>query len=176
MHKDNFLYEKMDNFLYILLILLAVSFIIYLFWGKSDRKQEDKAENSQFFQLRLQALERFILFLERSRPESLLLRFTNKTTTATELQLLLLSSVREEFEHNFSQQLYVSEGIWKAVTYCKDDLLRSINLASEGLTENTSTALAKNLLTNYTEKNPYTIDTTLAMVRKEAKVLLEKVK
>lgn len=163
----------MDNFLYILLILVAVSVVIYQLLAKSAKKGEVKAESGSILRLRLQALERLILFLERSRPESLLLRFANKETTATELQLLLLSTIREEFEHNFSQQLYVSEGVWRSVVYCKDDLLRNINLASEGLKEGTSAALAQNLLTRYTKENPTAIDCTLSMVRKEAKMLLE---
>ena len=82
---------------------------------------------SESLPLKLQAYERLILFMERISPNSLLVRVHQANMTAQELYLEVLVSIRAEFEHNLSQQLYVSDEIWSTVVSAKDEILDMVN-------------------------------------------------
>src|SRR5690349_12650340 len=64
---------------------------------------------------RLQAYERIILFLERITPSNMLIRLSGASMTAQEYHRLLLVEIRSEFEHNVTQQMYMSEQAWEQV-------------------------------------------------------------
>jgi hypothetical protein len=87
------------------------------------------ANQSVITPIRLQAYERVILFLERINPGSLVMR-TNKGTSAPVLQGELLKTIRSEFEHNLSQQIYMSSKAWEAVIRAKEETIKLINVAS----------------------------------------------
>ena len=79
--------------------------------------------------LKLQAYERLVLFLERISPNALLVRVHRGGMFATQLQSELVITVRTEFEHNLSQQIYVSQQAWDEVKDAKEEIIRIINNA-----------------------------------------------
>ncbi len=79
--------------------------------------------------VKLQAYERLILFLERIAPNSILMRVSRSGITATQLHSDLLATVRAEFEHNLSQQLYVSDAAWQEVKDAKESMIKLFHLA-----------------------------------------------
>jgi hypothetical protein len=97
--------------------------------------------------LRLQAYERLAIFLERNQVNNLAMRLLDTDYSLREFQGLMISTVRAEFEHNLSQQLYVSGEVWLAVRFVKDDAVRLINMVAGGLPpEATSKDLARVLI------------------------------
>jgi hypothetical protein len=80
--------------------------------------------------LRLQAYERLSLLLERLSLESLILRHQNSEITARQFQSLILHTIRSEFDHNLSQQVYVSSNLWAAVRNAKEILIKTINITA----------------------------------------------
>jgi hypothetical protein len=89
---------------------------------------------------RLQAYERLLLFMERSEPSNLILRLHRPGMSAALLQAEMLRSIREEYEHNLTQQLYVSPVAWKRVLEGKDAVLQLIQVSFARM-GNTSTGL-----------------------------------
>ena len=79
---------------------------------------------------RLQAYERMCLFLERISPPNMLLRLNNPGYSARDFHKLLLDELRNEYNHNVSQQIYMSEDVWNMVRNAKEDLTILINEAS----------------------------------------------
>jgi hypothetical protein len=79
----------------------------------------------------LQAYERVILFLERITPESLIMRVSQSNMNSKQLQVEMLASVRAEFDHNLSQQLYLSNEAWEMVKNARSNTLKLINTASD---------------------------------------------
>ncbi|MDR3245098.1 MAG: hypothetical protein LBT50_01535 [Prevotellaceae bacterium] len=77
--------------------------------------------------IRLQAYERLILFLERISPDTLLLKLKSQVQTNSDLHLAILHQIRSEYEHNISQQLYVSDEIWSRVKEAKEKVALLIN-------------------------------------------------
>ncbi len=88
--------------------------------------------------LKLQAYERLVLFLERISPNALLVRVHRGGMAASQLQSELVITVRTEFEHNFSQQIYVSQQAWDEIKDAKEEIIRIINNAFSHVGANAS--------------------------------------
>ena len=80
--------------------------------------------------IRLQAYERMCLFLERISPNNLLIRLNGSATHALEFQQILLREVREEFNHNLSQQVYMSIEVWEDIRAAQQEVITLINQAA----------------------------------------------
>lgn len=78
--------------------------------------------------LRLQAYERLALFLERINPAAIISRVRTPDMLASELQYAIVKNIREEYEHNLSQQVYVSGNAWSLISASKDEIAKTINL------------------------------------------------
>jgi hypothetical protein len=99
---------------------------------------------------RLHAYERMTLFLERMSPQNLLVRLNTGSIPAKDFHQVLLAEVRNEYNHNVSQQVYISEEVWELIKNAKEDLIVSINDAASELGEgSTSLELSKKIF----EKN-----------------------
>ena len=83
--------------------------------------------------LKVQAYERFLLYLERVQLPVLVKRVYVPGIEKGVFHLELLQNVREEFEHNLAQQLYVSQSTWNAVKNAKEELVSQINSTFEQL-------------------------------------------
>lgn len=83
--------------------------------------------------VRLQAYERLILLLERISPANLILRVSQPGMSAVQLQSALTQALREEFDHNLSQQVYISGKAWEDVKSAREELIRMINTAATAL-------------------------------------------
>ncbi len=87
---------------------------------------------------RLHAYERMTLFLERMSPHNLLVRLNTGGISAKDFQQILLNEVRNEYNHNVSQQVYISEEVWELIRNAKEDLIVSINDAASEVGEGAS--------------------------------------
>jgi len=117
---------------------------------------------------RLQAYERITLFLERISPQNLLIRLNVSGLPAREFHQLLLGEIRNEYNHNVSQQVYMSEEIWNLVKNAKEDLIVSINdAASEMNMEATSLDLSKKIFEKSVNKSVDPIAHALTELKKE---------
>ncbi|MCE2816488.1 MAG: hypothetical protein LW601_04850 [Cryomorphaceae bacterium] len=143
----------LDTFRFVfpsLLILIAVYLMMSSYFDNEDRRRraELRAQNQrQALPLRLQAYERLALFLERISPNSLVVRVKSGSLSNAEYLLLLQKSIRDEYEHNLSQQIYVSDEVWDYVTTAKSATVSLLNTVSAQLDPEASGAeLSKALL------------------------------
>ncbi len=117
---------------------------------------------------RLQAYERMCLFLERISPPNMLLRLNNPGYSAREFHKLLLDEIRNEYNHNVSQQIYMSEEVWSMIKNAKEDLTILINEASGSMeSESTSIDLSRKIFELTLEKRVEPIGHALSELRKE---------
>jgi hypothetical protein len=130
----------MASFVEILKIILPAFLVLLLalfFFDRITNQAKDKYQSSVkvnrdkiILPLKISACERLIVMLERIRPHSLVMRHNKGQMTSAQLQLELLKAVREEFEHNISMQMYVSERTWKLVYGAKEESLQLVKVAS----------------------------------------------
>lgn len=118
--------------------------------------------------VRLQAYERMILFLERISPNNLVVRVNQPDLSAREFHQILLKEIRDEYNHNVSQQVYMSIEVWEEVKTAKEDLLTAINASANELgDEANSLELAKRLFENMMGKNIDPIDHAIKSLKAE---------
>lgn len=133
------------------LIVFFTAWVILKNMIKNDqdkRMQELILQNSRTVTpIRLQAYERIVLFLERISLESLLVRVSSSDMIASQLHSALLNTIRSEFEHNLSQQIYMSQQAWEVVRNARSNMIKIINSEAEKMPANASgMALSKQLL------------------------------
>jgi len=87
----------------------------------------------QFDALRVQAYERLVLYLERITPGALVMRLHQAGMSSRLLRSDMSKTVREELEHNLSQQIYVSDQAWKMVIRAKEETINLINITQENV-------------------------------------------
>ncbi|MCK9290933.1 MAG: hypothetical protein WCR58_06065 [Bacteroidales bacterium] len=96
---------------------------------------------------RIQATERLLLLLERMQVRLLINRHLSGSLTAQNLAQLMITNIRDEFEHNLTQQLFVSETVWQLVVASKEEVIQQIHLALAGMEESAGAhELAQKLL------------------------------
>ena len=117
---------------------------------------------------RLQAYERMCLFLERVSPPNMLMRLNNPGYSAREFHKYLLDEIRNEYNHNVSQQIYMSEEVWSMIKNAKEDLTILINEASAAMdTEASSLDLSRKIFELTLEKKVDPIGHALSELKKE---------
>lgn len=128
--------DILDIFKYILpsvVTFLAAYFIIKAFL---DREYKNKLmdlrmqNHSTITPIRLQAYERMTLFLERIALTQLITRVHKSGMSARLLQNEMVKTIRAEYEHNLSQQIYITQQCWNSIKTAKEETIRAINIAS----------------------------------------------
>jgi hypothetical protein len=88
-----------------------------------------KQRQEYFLPSRVEAYQRAILLMERIHPNSLVMRLHNPGLPAKALQTEFLKAIREEFDHNVAQQLFISPQAWQLVKNSKEETIKIINIA-----------------------------------------------
>jgi len=139
-------------------VFLTAFFSIKFFIQNEQKKQLlELRHNSRatITPLRLQAYERMALLLERIDLNRLVVKLNNPELTAPQLQMLLISSIRSEFEHNLSQQIYFSVDLWSQIKTAEEATIKIINYCAAQLQPDTpSIELAKLILTQVADSVP----------------------
>ena len=122
---------------------ISIIIVVYLFLKRQSHKEqvnlevELKKQRQEFFlPNRVDAYERAILLMERLHPNSLVMRLNNPSLPAKIMQAEFLKTIREEFDHNITQQLFISPIAWKLLRDSKEELVKLINLAASQVQEN----------------------------------------
>jgi hypothetical protein len=106
--------------------------------ARRDELAVSKANRQDLKPLQMQAYERLILFLERLQPDNLMMRMQKPGMSARQLHTVMLKTIRQEYEHNMTQQLYVSVSAWKLVLMAKDEVTKLVNLSASQLIDDAS--------------------------------------
>ena len=113
-------------------MLLITSLLLQHFFNKQLKESEKELINQKaksYLPLKIQAYERAILFLERIDPNNLIIRIHKPTMNASKLHLEILKQIREEYNHNMSQQIYISPKSWAELIKGKEETIQIANTA-----------------------------------------------
>jgi len=107
--------------------------VAYYFFNLHTKNEEgrrryllNKDTQKDSLPLRLQAFERMTLFLERINPGKLLIRVSPNSEDKNDYENLLISSIEQEFEHNLTQQIYMSDECWTVIFTAKNATIQMI--------------------------------------------------
>lgn len=158
-----------------LIMLLGVWLVMHKMFGQEEARRNFEIRK-QFrdvtLPVRLRAYERIILFLQRTEPESLLMRFDFSGMTVLQLQQMLHKAIRDEYEHNMSQQIYVSNEAWAMVSNARESLVQLINSCAAQLdSEAPAMSLAQTILNTYAASLDTPTEIAINYVKSEVRQL-----
>jgi hypothetical protein len=156
----------------IFMFLVSIAWLLAEFKGMKDEIKERLGINNEVIKLKLQALERFTLYAERSSLKNLISRTPAAGMTVVDLQLNLLEILRTEYEYNVSQQIYVDPKMWEAIGNLKDQNSFIINqLAATLPPDANGIELSKRILEYVASTDAELNKTVLSALQFEAKRL-----
>jgi hypothetical protein len=174
------------NFLFVIFLVLITGGIVFFtafyvlkMFLDNENKRRNVEYNNQNLRLitpvRLQAYERIILFLERISPNSLILRLQVPGMQCLQLQMELLSLIRAEFEHNLSQQIYMSDNAWQVANSAKENIIKLINISAENVAKDApAIELSRQILEQWANTNPSPVKTAVVFIKNEVNTLFYK--
>ncbi|MBV6880265.1 hypothetical protein NG800_012405 [Epilithonimonas ginsengisoli] len=160
-----------EYFPYAVAVIIALPFLVFAKQFVNSfirfKKQEiNFLATKTNSEIKLQALERMTLFLERLKPSNLVMKF-DKNLQPHEFIFLTEKNITEEFEYNASQQLYISKSSWEDIITSKNNILQSLRKTYEEMNENSKLEDFKTVfLMSYLNSEDYISD-TIENLRKE---------
>lgn len=152
-------------------VLYAVFLTVRMFLTKDLEKRllELKMKNTEtLLPIRLQAFERVCLFLERISPNNLIMRVNDDEYKSGQFQQILLHEIREEYNHNLSQQVYMTDESWDLVKNAMEEIVMIINEAAGAVDpESKSLELAKKIFEVTMGREKQAVDYALQNLKDE---------
>ena len=156
----------------ILVLLTAYLLIDKLLSSEIKRRNFELRKESlaTLTPIRLRAYERLTLVLERTTPAAMILNVAKPGMTNMELHTQLLAGIRQEFSHNLSQQIYVSNEIWTCIRSAQESLLRLVNTcASKCNPANSANELAERIIQVYNASDQTPSEVAIDLLKKEVR-------
>ena len=112
---------------FMFVFFIAIAWLLAEFKGMKDEMKERFGINNETLKLQLQAYERLTVFADRASLKNLISRTSTGDLNVLDFQLILLQTLRSEYDYNVSQQIYVTPDMWKAIGNLKDQNIFIIN-------------------------------------------------
>jgi len=133
---------------------------------ESLKIQKINAKNT--LPLKLQAYERLVLLCERISIETLIYRLNTPGMEAIELRNALMIAIQQEYEHNLTQQIYVSENLWQIIKLAKEQMQNIIGSVSTG---SSTSEFVANLYKTFSELKTNPVDFAKTALKKETELI-----
>ena len=159
-----------------LVVLAATWLVMYKLFNNEQEKrlwELKRLSQKEISPIRLRAYERLTLLLERTTPDRMLMEMNLQEMTIPQVQQQLLRTIRLEYDHNLSQQIYVSDEVWDKIIHARDEMGAFVTAMAAGMPEGSSTLdYAKTLITAYSTNGETPNSLALSALKEEAKTLL----
>ena len=165
----------LESIAYILPAAVTGFVAYYMFNGFMNQKNAEKklellaAKKKETLPIKLQAYERMLLFCERINPVKMLVRIKPISDNTQDYLQLLNANIEQEFEHNFVQQIYISDETWTAIVAVKSAVINKLKQVAE--VSNSANELRENVLIDYSKTLPPT-ETAIGFIKNEVRKLL----
>jgi len=151
--------EQLISYVAFLLPAIVVGIVAYYFFKGHTANEEgrrryliQKEAQNKVLPMRLQAYERLTLLLERIDPNKLLVRVNPTSGDVDTYEQLLIKNIEQEFEHNVTQQIYVSIECWNLIQTTKNATIHVIRQAAMHEKENSADTMRESILRNFMEE------------------------
>ena len=142
-----------------LLPAIVVGIVAYYFFKGHTANEEgrrryliQKEAQNKVLPMRLQAYERLTLLLERIDPNKLLIRVKPFADEVDKYESLLIKSIEQEFDHNVTQQIYVTPECWNLINAAKNATIHIIRQGAMHEKNGNADGFREYLLRNFMEE------------------------
>ncbi len=173
----SYILEMLKYILPATIVFLTVNFLLKNFFENEyqRRNMNIKAETVKLVTpIKLQAYERLVILLERMTPNSLIFRVSKPGISASQLKIELIADINSEYNHNVSQQIYVSPQAWQMVRIAKEEMVNIINTSYARLGPNAvGIDLSKAVFETMIEMENIPTQKSLEFIRKEFHLIFD---
>ena len=156
------------------LIVGAVTYLLISSFLKNEENRRiylaGKSLKPKTLPMRMAAYERLTLFLERMKPNSLLVRTKTGSLDKSAYESMLVATIEQEFEHNVAQQIYFSEECWNVIRAAKNTTIQKIRQVGMSNKSHTAEELRAQIINEFMDSGAPS-ETALSYVRKEVREL-----
>ena len=170
--------NRLIELLFFVLPALITGGVAYYFFQMFIRNEEgrrrfliSRENQKEALPLRLQAYERMTLFMERIEPGKLLLRIPPISSDKMDYANYVIAQIDQEFEHNLTQQIYMSDECWNIISTAKNSTIQMIRKAAIDTEVADADKLRENILSNLFDKASPS-SAALAYIKNEVKNFL----
>jgi len=160
----------------LIIVFVFVYYMLKSFFDQFEKQRQQELRvkfSEETLPLRLQAYERLTLFLERIKPESMIIRVAQPGMTVFDLQKNLIENIREEYEHNLSQQIYVSAKAWSMIVSARQSMVKLVGSEAEQHNpKDPYIEFATDILEEFASGNDDPLTNALNFLQHEAKEIL----
>ena len=165
------------NFLVPAVLVFGITYYLmekFLKEQRLNRILELKKEQSKgLTPIKLQAYERLTIFLDRISPDNLVIRLSKKGQSANQLRSELIHTITSEFNHNISQQIYISNDAWNMIVNVKEQIINVVETSySECAEEETGPGLGKIILTKLMNNKSIPTQKAIELLKNEIEIAL----
>lgn len=157
-------------------VLFATWLVMHKFYKSEAEKrlwELKKLSQKEISPVRMRAYERLALLLERTTPEYMLIDINLTEMSILQLQQHLMRTIRVEYDHNLSQQVYVSDQVWDAILASRDHMVAYVNAIAQQMPPESSVLdYAKMLITAYSSNGETANEKAMQLLKNEARALL----
>jgi len=171
-----FLWLIDQGLLIVIIILIFVSLLFFFirdFYFKAKVKNITTANNNYKqvvdINIKLRAYERLTVFLERIEPVAMLNRLELHQSNVEGIQLALIKNIIAEYEYNISQQIYVSDDLWKVVELVKNRMINQISDVASSLDADADSQQFVAKMLELAPKNHLIMEEALGVLKKEVR-------
>jgi len=157
------------------IIFLVLNFNKKINFSESLAVQGELRKQRQEFFLshRMEAYQRAILYMERIHPVTIVMRMNQQNVNAVLFQSMLLKAIRDEYDHNVAQQMFISPNAWHLLKNAKEETVKLINVGASDLPSDASSSdLAKAIITLTADINPLPSEIAIKALKAEFQQLL----
>jgi hypothetical protein len=157
------------------IIFLVLNFNKKINFSESLAVQGELRKQRQEFFLshRMEAYQRAILYMERIHPVTIVMRMNQQNVNAVLFQSMLLKAIRDEYDHNVAQQMFISPNAWHLLKNAKEETVKLINVGASDLpSDSSSSDLAKAIITLTADINPLPSEIAIEALKAEFQQLL----
>lgn len=153
-------------------VFFAAFFLVNRFLDNEQKRREfelKKASQNMITPQKIQAYERIVIFLERINPNNLVIRVNKHGMNSRQLHQELVHAIKSEYEHNISQQIFMSHNSWELVKTAKEEIVKLINISASKVSgdapSNELAMMVLNIAAGVEKKLPHEI--ALEYIKKE---------
>ncbi|MBR3647529.1 MAG: hypothetical protein IKN59_03960 [Paludibacteraceae bacterium] len=170
--------EVMKYILPALVVVLATWLVLWKLLREERLKREfelKKNTQKEITPIRLRGYERLALLLERTTPEAMLRDMDVQNLTAQQISTLLVQRVRQEYDHNLSQQIYVSDAVWDAIIEAREQMVLFLSTTARQFPPETNgLKVAELMLTAYAQNGETPNQKAMHLLKDEARGMFER--
>jgi len=157
---------------YIALFVSVITFVfLFIRQKKNDSNVHYKISDNEL-QIKLRAYERLTMFLERIEPIGMCNRLQlHNTDNVDQLKSILIKNIITEYEYNISQQIYVSDELWKLVELVKNKIINRIASISDSLSKKDTVDVFFQKMLQESVENNLIIKKAQKLLKKEVRML-----